>query len=62
MEANNLSILSEQLLDHILGGVASEEFTCVYDRKTKQQYGAVDDSETGDVLRRIDDESSTTLS
>lgn len=53
MKVENLSVLSEQLLDHIIGGTTAEEFTCVYDRETKRQYSAVDDS-NGNIVHAIE--------
>lgn len=44
METKDFSALSEQLLSHITGGASEEIFTCVYDRKKKQE-AWVDDSE-----------------
>lgn len=53
MSKKDLSVLNEQLMKHITGGASGEEFTSVYDRKTKKQRGAVDDSQ-GNIIRYLD--------
>ncbi len=52
----DLSILNEMLMSHVMGGASGEEFTCVADSHTHTTRGAVDDTDTGEIIRYLDGE------